>query len=144
MVWPDDGERAAGQRPRSVRAWRSSAQQLGHKGLPIRCELLAQRARVDPCARKGLRLSLPTLELEQLFSESRRFFCHVDRLMTVEIRAAGLVAWQHTQFINRFFLTHFAVFKRWISAEGFSRWFGLHRPPSNALVRDILQRERVS
>ena len=70
----EESERATALWLRTVRgAWRSSAQHSGHNVLPIRCDLLAQRPRVDPCTREGLCCNLPPLEPQQLLREAGDF-----------------------------------------------------------------------
>ena len=141
----EESERATALWLRTVRgAWRSSAQQLRHNVLPIRCDLLAQRPRVDPCARQGLRCHLPPLEPHQLLREGRRLLRVVDHFKAAGLWDDRLIAWQHTQLINRSVLAYLAVSERRILTEWPPRRCGLHRPPRNALVRDILQRHRVS
>ena len=86
---------------RTVRgAWRSSSQQLSHKILPIRYDLLSQRPRVDPCARQGLRCDLPPLEPHHLILEYRRLLCVGDHLKAAGLRNDRLIAWQQAQLIN--------------------------------------------
>ena len=97
----EESERATALWLRTVRgAWRSSAQHSGHNVLPIRCDLLAQRPRVDPCTREGLCCNLPPLEPQQLLREGRRLLSVLERLLPAGLWDHGLIAWQHTMLIK--------------------------------------------